>query len=310
MNEAIAQEQICEERKEICCEECKKIFTSNSNLLIHKREKHSFYNTKDLVCDCCLKIFKSAIFNNKKNKYYNKCEECRDLEKSLNTSLKHGKYVYGLNYNRYYIDAGIAIEACKIYDCFEDINCNHHDQKQFAQCKSSNCNNCFLTTGYNLCERCRNDWMKANDKRRNTVKEFKIKLGGKCVDCNSDDLFSLEFDHIDPKKKTVQITRSKPSDWIKEESNLELRCSICHRIKTDIDRQIQFKTEEITKYKKLNIDRKLFIQSIKKAIGKCQICDWTIDDKTKMCCALDFDHIYQMININKFQHCIHVQKKR
>lgn len=175
-----------------------------------------------------------------------------------------------------------------MYDCFGDINCNKHDQLIFTECKSTKCNNCFVRNGCNYCERCRDKNDKSKNKIRNHVKEFKLKLGGKCIDCNSEDLFSLEFDHIDPKKKTVQITRSKPSDWINEESNLELRCSICHRIKTDNDRDDVILNN---KYKICWNDKKSFVQAIKKEIGKCQICNWTIDDKDKMCCALDFDHI-------------------
>jgi hypothetical protein len=43
-------------------------------------------------------------------------------------------------------------------------------------------------------------------KYRENLKQLKIDLGGKCVECNCDDLFKLEFDHINPKLKTKQIT--------------------------------------------------------------------------------------------------------
>ncbi|MFM1809877.1 MAG: hypothetical protein RLZZ382_1102, partial [Bacteroidota bacterium] len=34
--------------------------------------------------------------------------------------------------------------------------------------------------------------------------ELKKQLGGKCNYCNEDTLYKLEFDHIDPSKKTKQ----------------------------------------------------------------------------------------------------------
>lgn len=81
------------------CKECDKEFSSITTLFVHKREKHTFYNTKDITCECCMKLFYSVIFDNQKDRYYTKCEECRNLQNLLKTrgeDLKHGKYVYGL----------------------------------------------------------------------------------------------------------------------------------------------------------------------------------------------------------------------
>jgi 5-methylcytosine-specific restriction endonuclease McrA len=76
--------------------------------------------------------------------------------------------------------------------------------------------------------------MKSKNILRNKVKDLKIELGGKCIKCNFNDLFFLEFNHIDPLKKNIQVTRSAPDSWIKEKDNLELLCGRCHRIKTEI----------------------------------------------------------------------------
>jgi 5-methylcytosine-specific restriction endonuclease McrA len=59
------------------------------------------------------------------------------------------------------------------------------------------------------------------------------RLGGKCVRCNS--INKLEFDHIDPKLKSIDISK----DWGKSLDNLEeelvncqLLCNSCHKAKT------------------------------------------------------------------------------
>ena len=62
-------------------------------------------------------------------------------------------------------------------------------------------------------------------------------LGGKCVDCGySAYLASLDFDHIDPTKKTAEISQLLPAasiEYIQEEvKKCVIRCANCHRIKT------------------------------------------------------------------------------
>ena len=79
------------------CKECDKTFSSQANLYAHKREKHTFFNTIEMTCTCCLQIFNSVVFNTiRNNNCYTKCEECRDLQKLLCTNdLVHNTYVYG-----------------------------------------------------------------------------------------------------------------------------------------------------------------------------------------------------------------------
>jgi hypothetical protein len=102
------------------------------------------------------------------------------------------------------------------------------------------------------------------------------------------DLFLLEFDHIDPSKKKVQITRSCPEAWISEKDNLELRCGRCHRIKTEIDRTYSYENNRNKKCKK---DKKEFVLQIKQLVGKCQVCHWTNPKSNHLCTSLDFDHV-------------------
>lgn len=60
-------------------------------------------------------------------------------------------------------------------------------------------------------------------------------LGARCVSCGLTDHRLLDFDHIDPKKKTMVISQSlgKPLEMLLEEiKNCQLMCPNCHRLKT------------------------------------------------------------------------------
>ncbi len=196
------------------CKECDKTFSSQANLYVHKREKHTFFNTLEATCVGCLQNFNSVSFNTVKNKRYTKCEECRDLQKLLCTNdIVYNTYVYGPNKNRYRIDSGKAIKACIVHKCESSNPCNIHYDKSITQCKNPKCNNWFVEDGFSICETDRQNGNRSKDKTRSSLLEFKKELGGKCVDCGCDELFVLEFDHIDPSKKTMQITRSSPNAW-------------------------------------------------------------------------------------------------
>lgn len=268
---------------EFICNICKNLYTSMTSMYVHKREKHTFYNTKEIICSCCNIIFKSPNFNKNKNKYYDKCEECRDLSQSLKVKrLINKTYVYGINKTKYYINNGIPVRICSVYSCFNTYPCNIHNEYDIIECKTTKCNNCYIKNGFNSCDKCRSINNNSKNKLRNKIKELKLKLGGKCRECGLDDLFFLEFDHIDPSKKQKQITKSSPSHWDDEIDNLRLLCGRCHRMKSIINEENQNKNKR---------NKKILVRNIKKKIGCCQVCKWSIDDKDKMCAALDFDHI-------------------
>lgn len=127
-------------------------------------------------------------------------------------------------------------------------------------------------------------------KLRYKLYDLKIKLGGKCIKCGTTELFKLEFDHINPKLKTKQITKISHDKLDKELINIQLLCNLCHRIKTyeESAKIIEFKT----KNSKCKDDKKQLVKEIKRQIGGCQICNWTHKDDNILSYCLDFDHIY------------------
>lgn len=303
--------------KYLNCNICDKGFPSQSATFVHKREKHTYYNTKPIECPCCLKLFHSPIFNIQKNKYYDRCEECRELAKLLCAKpLSHGTYVYGINKQRFFIQNGKPIQACSIFNCFNNNDCKEHNTSIIIECTNTKCNNCFVDTESKNCDNCKKISNRKRDKYRLNIKNFKKELGGKCVDCGFNELFYLEFDHINPKDKTIQITRSSNLLWDNEKDKLQLRCGRCHRFKTN--EEFDMVTNITNKHIKCKNEKKEFVRKIKQFVGCCQICKWSIPDKIKMCCALDFDHIYgkkldqisNLYSVNKNKIAIEISKTR
>jgi 5-methylcytosine-specific restriction endonuclease McrA len=81
---------------------------------------------------------------------------------------------------------------------------------------------------------------KINGLRKILKKEKKDKamqfLGGKCVKCPTTE--SLEFDHIDPKEKSFNITTNLlKKDLEKELVKCQLLCYSCHKEKSNMEKR-------------------------------------------------------------------------
>ena len=201
--------------------------------------------------------------------------------------LKSNSYVYKDD-NRYFLNKGTYIQVCHIHNCNNETNnkkCYIHINLDTKLCRGTKCNNYFISNEFNFCENCRHINNKSKMKTRYNLYDLKIKLGGKCTECGTTELFNLEFDHINPKFKTKQITKIHQSKLEKELENIQLLCSICHRIKS-------FNEQKIKRCKNSKHDKKLIVQNIKRKIGGCQICNWTHKDNDILSYCLDFDHIY------------------
>jgi hypothetical protein len=274
---------------EAMCDICNKQFTSKSKMYYHKREKHTHFNCKYINCSFCeLPFYSVHMNNNKPNSSAKKCENCCELQFLLETNdLVSGTFVYTKN-KRVYLDKGSVTPVCNVVNCeikTNEITCKNHE-KEIIQCQGSKCLRCYEDTGFNLCEKCRERGDKTKMKVRYIYKELKEELGGICVACGENDMFKLEFDHIDESEKKKQITRMYPGDpgWDEEIKNIQLLCGICHRIKntTNIIRST------VVSHKK----RYEIIHKIKRDIGGCQVCGWEHEDNESFnSSCLDFDHI-------------------
>ena len=101
----------------------------------------------------------------------------------------------------------------------------------------------------NYCKTCKSNNDKTSNiknweklKVRNKVKnhkkslirdDWKINLGGKCKKCNDNRLYVLDFHHLDPKTKEIQIGNAwsykSIEDTFKEIKKCIPLCSNCHR---------------------------------------------------------------------------------
>lgn len=132
------------------------------------------------------------------------------------------------------------------------------------------------------------NWFK---KKKLKLEELKIKKGNICVDCGCNDC--LEFDHLGDKVNT--IFNMKLNEMEKEAEKCELRCRMCHAIKShnenykinDTNKR-RIDTEKNIANRLIREKRRKYINNIKKEIGGCQYCKYINDD---MPCLFDFDHI-------------------
>lgn len=85
-------------------------------------------------------------------------------------------------------------------------------------------------------------WKESNKNRNNKINqilsELRIELGGKCKKCDEDREHLLDFHHLDPKKKSFEITSvlyyygygKKALQLVRKEiKKCILLCSNCHR---------------------------------------------------------------------------------
>lgn len=95
-------------------------------------------------------------------------------------------------------------------------------------------------------------------KKQQLLIDLKIKLGGKCKDCNNNDLEVLEFDHVNDDKIACVRRIYNKQGIINEANKCELRCINCHLKKTMINKKIQKNIKIIIFY----IDKEIEILSI------------------------------------------------
>jgi hypothetical protein len=103
------------------------------------------------------------------------------------------------------------------------------------------------------------------------------RMGGKCVKCNSTD--ELEFDHIDPSKKSFNISSGyhKPKEEMENELlKCQLLCNKCHLEKTKKNREFIPKTiagGRPQKYKNLGPTERMRVPLYKQITILCDVLD-------------------------------------
>jgi hypothetical protein len=92
-----------------------------------------------------------------------------------------------------------------------------------------------------LCGKC---YYQTKKPRKNKIKNefFEFKKTLKCLICGNNDFRVLDFDHIDPSKKSFNIGKQASQgiafkSIMKEIDKCQVLCANCHRIKTWEDRQ-------------------------------------------------------------------------
>lgn len=86
-------------------------------------------------------------------------------------------------------------------------------------------------------------YIKKAKERKQKIKHWYIeyKKSIYCVDCNKNDFRVIDFDHINPKNKFLEVSQMIQRSFavkriIDEIKKCEPRCANCHRIKTWIER--------------------------------------------------------------------------
>lgn len=76
-------------------------------------------------------------------------------------------------------------------------------------------------------------------KRQNIARRFIMRylVGKKCMDCGYDNSLALQFDHVNPKKKSKNVSTLVKEGYALEKIKAEIgkcviRCANCHQIKT------------------------------------------------------------------------------
>jgi hypothetical protein len=252
------------------------------------------------ICDKCLCVHTDTADN--------QCKNCRDKEKRQSPDYT-SEIVYqnGIRYV-VYPNAGKR-KMCKIEDC-PRVSCGdycrkHKDQeikdnqKQCHRCLTVKDTEMFIDDNkeYENCKPCRqhkrDNSLKRHDKRRKFVLQLKINMGGRCVDCGTQDLEVLEFDHVGDDKVNV-VRRIYNYEGMREEADkCVLRCCTCHLIKTkdtivtqDIDETID--NPQVRSQRKNRQRAREFVDNIKSTSDGCQECGWYDINNLQV---LHFDHI-------------------
>ena len=120
---------------------------------------------------------------------------------------------------------------CKLDKDVIEFNFNSHKQRYDYHCKK--CHSEYLKVHYkNNKQYYKDKAKKRNVNLQNWIKEYKLSL--KCKECGENHPACLDFHHLDPNEKDLEISAAINNGWnlerlLKEIEKCIVLCSNCHR---------------------------------------------------------------------------------
>ena len=245
-----------------------------------KRRQRMKEETKEneQLCSGCVKYYLISEFPVNENgivlKYCKKCQELARINSITYEKRKKESYEEMKN------DVKDGFKLCNYCLTEKPINDFEHTQTGEETLK---------------CLECRDRLFKNALKHRKKVIEHfvSLKMNASCIDCGETDVRILEFDHINHEEKTCVVYKAHSIKMMDiEAGKCEIRCRMCHRIKShnegyNCSKPKELWTQDYITDKKKKDKQQEFLNSFK---TECSICGWF--DKDKLYC-LDFDHLYR-----------------
>jgi hypothetical protein len=264
-------------------------------------KKHNIQESEQ-ICNNCLKVEEKINFLDNKN-----CKKCN--EKMERESIEFQPKIFLRNGIKYKQFKYSLRKLCKLDDCNAIASgdfCRKHkeqtikdDEKQCHRCLTIKTLTEFQKDDktYEHCINCRKYKQKSSlsihNKRRKFLLQIKIDMGGRCINCGTEDLEILEFDHNSDDKINEVRRISNYQGMLDEAKKCSLLCCSCHMIKTKQTIQTEVIDKTNTKSsvlfsRKYRKNARNYIKEIKLNSNGCAECGWFDPNNLQV---LQFDHI-------------------